>query len=241
MSDAAFHTTRWSLILQAGLDDEPQAEQALAELCQAYWYPLYGYARRSGFSQPDAEDLIQSYFAHLLERQAMKGFDPDKGRFRSYLLGGLKNHLINQQRHTQARKRGGMVETVSIDADTGEKRLLAEAADGLDPEKLFHRGWAQAVLNRALDQLRASHQDAGKAEFFELMEPFLVGNPSGVENRDGLAERLNTTANALNIKLHRLRKRYGDLVREAIADTVSSPGEVDDELRFLMTVLRNQA
>ncbi len=239
----AFHTTRWSLVLQAGLqgDDTVDSHQALAELCQAYWYPLYGYVRRQGHAEPDAKDLVQGFFEHLLEREMVATADPSRGRFRSYLLGSLKHYLSDEQRRRQAIKRGGQAETVSIDTEAGERLLQAENTDERDPEKLYHRGWAESLLNQAIDRLREAHVQVGKQALFEHLEPHLVGNDKTSDTRQALANKLGMTAGAISSSLHRMRQRYGELVREAIADTVSDPNEVDEELRFLMSVLRERA
>ena len=236
-------TTRWSLVLQAGLDGatDKDSKDALTELCRAYWYPLYGFVRRQGHNEEDAKDLIQSFFENILRKDAIKTVDPDKGRFRSYLLGSLKNHLVNQNRRANAIKRGGAIDCISIDTKEGERLLSNGSVETRDPEKLYHRNWAEALLNQALNRLREDHAKAGKHTLFEKLEPHLIANDASGETRAEMAKQLGMTVGAIGNSLRRLRQRYGDLVREAIADTVGDPREVDEELQFLMAVLREQA
>ena len=228
-----FPSTRGSLIAAAaGLT--PGTRAALAELCKLYWPPAYAFVRRSGRSPDDALDLTQSFFARVLEHNDLASFDPRRGRFRSWLLGALKHVLANERRHAAAQRRGGGVDMLSIDAVDAEHRYAREPADRLTPERAYERRWALTVLERVLGRLEQEQAAQGKHERFERLKGFLVGDEPSYE---ALADQLGEAAGTLRVQAHRLRRRYRDLLREEIADTVEGPADVDDELRHLLAAL----
>jgi RNA polymerase sigma-70 factor (ECF subfamily) len=232
-----FTTTHWTVVLKAGAGDHPQATEALDQLCRTYWYPLYAYARRRGFSAHDAEDLVQGYFTKLLEKSILGGIERAGGRFRSFLLTSF-NHFISDQRdHALRLKRGGGNEFVSLDAGHAEERYQLEPVDLLDPEKIFERRWALTVLERVLDQLRAELHSEGRGALFERLQSLVVGE-RGNSKQSNIAAELGLTEGAIAVMIHRLRRRYRKLLQEEIARTVGDPAEVEAELRHLMTVLR---
>jgi RNA polymerase sigma-70 factor (ECF subfamily) len=203
-------------------------------LCRLYWPPVYAYLRRRGYSPTDAEDLTQSFFAHLLERSVVGKADPHRGRFRSFLLTCLRHHLIDQHRQRQARQwRRDAVPVVGAQI---EPSLVANGVEAMDPESVFARQWGLTLLAEVLDSLRQQMAQEGQEEWFERLRPHLCGNDGTVPYRQ-LAEQLGTTEGALRMRVHRLRERYGVRLRETIAQTVSAPEEVDAEIRYLMEVL----
>jgi RNA polymerase sigma-70 factor (ECF subfamily) len=234
---AVLATTHWSVVLAAGQSDCPGATEALERLCRAYWYPLYAYVRRRGYDASEAEDLTQAFFERLLEKRYPRAVDPQKGKFRSFLLASLEHFLAKEWRRVNTLKRGAGRPVVSLDADTAEDRFRLELAHHETPEKLFERRWALALLDQAMDRLGEECAAAGKAAVFEALKPLLGGERSDVSQAD-LAARLGMTENALNVALSRLRRRDGELVREEIAQTVAGPADVDEELRCLVAAIR---
>jgi RNA polymerase sigma factor (sigma-70 family) len=232
----AFVTTHWSVILLAGRNDTERAREAMARLCRAYWYPLYAYVRRRGRSPHDAQDLTQAFFARLLERHSLAAADPAKGRFRSYILAAMKNFLADKWSKTQAHKRGGGTETVSLDWTSAEQRYRLEPADHAAPDKLFDRQWAVALLDAAMSRLEAEHRQEDKADTFAALRPTLIGERAAQPYAE-LAARFGTSEGAVKVAVHRLRKRYRALLRAEIASTVSTPEEVDAEMRHLFSSL----
>lgn len=226
----AFHTTRWSIIIAAGDRADPNA---LGQLLATYWYPLYAYARRSGNSVHDAQDLTQAFLAHLLQCGVINSADREKGRFRSYLLGCFKNFIANQFRHHQAQKRGGSATHQSIDEAQGEQRYQSELAEATSPSDLYELSWANSLLGRVMDLLRAEYETAGRLPLFVALQPRLAG-ATGSESHGTIADRLQLTESAVSVSLHRMRKRYGEILRHEIADTVASPEDVDAELAHLL-------
>ena len=233
---AEFRTTHWSLVIEAGRADSPVAREALERLCRIYWYPLYAFVRRRGYSPADAEDLTQGFFESLLRRGDLAGVAPSKGRFRTFLLAALGHYLANEWRRGQRQKRGGGQAAVSFDALPAEDRYRLEPTAPEDPEHIYDQRWAWTVMEQALDRLRADYARAGKADLFELLRPSLAGGEDGASGAD-LAARLGISVGAVDVARHRLRRRYGELIRETIADTVASPDEVDAEIRHLRAVL----
>ena len=230
-----FTTTHWSVVLAAGQMDAPQAGEALEKLCRTYWYPLYAYVRREGYGAADAQDLAQEFFARLLARNTLGQVDPQKGKFRSFLLAALRHFLSDQRDRARAAKRGGGAEVFSLDAQEAEERYRLEPADRMDAEKIFERRWAMTLLEQALARLRDEAVVAGKAELFERLRDFVAGES---ETSCGeVAAQLGQTESAVKSALHRLRQRYRDLVREEIAQTVTDPAETDGEIRYLITVI----
>jgi RNA polymerase sigma-70 factor (ECF subfamily) len=233
---AQFATTHWSVVLAAGRDDSPAATTALEQLCAAYWYPLYAYVRRRGYGAEDARDLTQGFFARLLRRNPFPHLQPRGARFRSFLLSALHNYLISEWEKDHAQKRGGHCARLPIDVAESETRYALEAADAVAPDEAFERRWAEAVLVQALRALREEQTAQGKLELFEALAGYLTGTKEALPYAE-LAPRLGSTESALRSTVHRLRRRYGELLRQQVAQTVSSPAEVDEELRHLLAAL----
>ncbi len=216
---------------------QTHARKALEELCRAYWYPLYAFVRNRGYSSSDAQDLTQSFFARLIETGGFASADPERGRFRSYLLGAMKHFLANEWRRAQALKRGGGATFVELDALEPEARYALEPALSTDPDAGFDRQWAQESIARALEKLQAELETSGKGELFEALKGSLTGEEPA---RGETAARLGMTEGAVKVAVHRLRKRYRELLRAEIAETVSDPSDVDDEMRHLVDALRRR-
>lgn len=232
----AFATTRWSIVLSAGRDGTPSARQSLAELCETYWPPLYTFLRRTGCSPQEAEDTVQGFFARLLEKGDLAAVDPGRGRFRSYLLASLKHFLSNERDRARALKRGGRRVIESLDAEAAESRFVREPVEKHTPEALFEREWALTLLDRVQHRLAAEQVAGGKMERFIVLGQHLAG--AAAQKYAESAARLGMTENAVKVAVHRLRQRFGELLREEIAETVSTPEEVDDEVRTLFEALR---
>jgi DNA-directed RNA polymerase specialized sigma24 family protein len=233
---AEFATTHWSAVLAAGHATEATARRALEQLCRAYWYPLYAYVRRRGFGPDEAQDLTQSFFQRLIEKQVLALADRHRGKFRSFLLGSLNNFLANEWDKSQRLKRGGAVSILSLDAVPAEERYQLEPVDNATPEVLYERRWAQAVLEQAVGRMEAEYERNGQGARFAVLKDFLMGD-SGKVSYDAAAQRLNLTVSALTSAVHRLRGRFRDVFREEIAHTVATPIEVDEEIQHLMAVL----
>jgi len=230
-------TTRWTVVLGAGTDSSPEARRALEELCRCYWYPLYAYARRRGQGPEDAEDLVQGFFARLIEQHLLKGLQREGGRFRSFLLTCFIRFMNDARDHARRIKRGGGQEVFSLDAQLAEGRYQLEPADVLDPEKIFERRWALTVLETVLARLRAELESEGKGPLFQHLQALVVGE-TGAARQKEVAARLGLSEGTLAVTVHRLRQRYRGLLREEIAQTVSRPEEVEDEMRHLQALLR---
>jgi DNA-directed RNA polymerase specialized sigma24 family protein len=231
-----FATTHWSVVLAAQHVDPPRAREALERLCRTYWYPLYAYLRRRGYGEYDAQDLTQGFFAHLFERDWMQSVAREKGRFRSFLLASLNYFLADQRDRASAQKRGGGREVISLDAQQAEERYRLEPADERSPDKLFERRWAMTLLDQVLARLAREFSDAGKSELFNRLQPFLVEG-TGEKTYAQTAREDGSTEEALKKAVQRMRRRYHQLFREEIAQTVASPDEVEAELRHLCAVL----
>lgn len=232
---AIFATTHWSVVLRAGDAPGDESDRALDALCRGYWYPLYAYIRRLGRSPHDAQDLTQSFFAYLLEKRLLTRADPESGRFRSFLLGSLKNFMANEWRHQSAEKRGAS-QTISFDAQDAEDRYAIEPADESNPQSLYEQAWAVAVLDQAMTLLEAEHAAAGKQILFEQLAPCLQGDRTASTYAE-IGAQLSMSEGAVKVAVHRLRQRYRELLRASVANTVADPLEVDGELRHLMEVL----
>ena len=233
----AFASTRWSLVAAAGQHGSPESEAALATLCQLYWYPLYAYARRRLPSVLDAQDLTQEFFAELMEKNYLQGADPQRGKFRSFLLSAFKHFLAKQRDRAQANKRGGARQHLPLDFQVGERRYSLEPADHVTPDMLYERRWALTLLEQTLAQLRQEFTSAGKERLFDCLKTTLLGEgPQQPYAR--IAEELGMSENAVKVAVHRLRRRYQELLRAEIAQTVNSAEEVDDELRDLFAAVR---
>lgn len=231
-----FPTTRWSRVIVAGDPDAPAARESLAELCNAYWYPLYAYIRRRGNGPEQAQDLTQDFFARLLEKGLLAEADPSRGRFRAFLRTVCAHFLANRRDHERTKKRGGGRAFLPIDPVDAEGRYALELADGLTPERIFERSWALTLLGRVLDQLGREYDEAGKAATFEALRGLLDGT-SDATSYAAVAARTGTTEGAARVAAHRLRRRYGELLRREIASTLAEPAEVDDEIRDLFAAL----
>jgi RNA polymerase sigma factor (sigma-70 family) len=229
-----FPTTRWTLVVAAGDPDRKEARSALVTLCEHYWYPLYAYLRRRGYAADQAQDLTQDFFIRVLEGRYLDRADPEKGRFRSFLLTSLKFFAADEQDRQRAHKRGGAA-VVSLEFSFGEERYQREPAHDDTPERLFERRWALSVLDRVVEKLRNEFVQHGRPEHFDRLKVFLLGQSDAPYA--ALAREMNTSDGALKVAIHRLRKRYRELFRQEIADTVADPAEVESELRFLAGVL----
>jgi RNA polymerase sigma-70 factor (ECF subfamily) len=235
-SPDSFATTHWSLVLAVGRKSQPDADRALAALCQTYWYPLYAYARRQTADVHDAQDVIQSFFARLLEKDLLAVAHPERGRFRSFLLTALKHFLLNEWAKDGAQKRGGGRVALSLDFDSGESRYHLEPAHDLAADKLYERQWALTLLDRVLGLLRTEYSAAGKEALFLRLKDF-IGAARGEAWYREAAGDLGITEGAARVAAHRLRQRYREILRAELAQTVADPAELDDEIRHLFAAL----
>jgi RNA polymerase sigma-70 factor (ECF subfamily) len=229
-----FPATRWTLVVAAGDPHRKEARSALVDLCENYWYPLYAYLRRRGYSADEAQDLTQEFFVRVLEGRYLDRADPEKGRFRSFILTSLKFFVADEEDRQRARKRGGGV-LVPLEFSSGEERYQREPAHHETPERIFERRWALSLLDRVVERLRNEFVHHGRPEHFERLKMFLLGQSDAPYAT--LAREMNTSEGALKVAIHRLRKRYRELFRQEIADTVVDPTEVESELRYLAAVL----
>jgi RNA polymerase sigma factor (sigma-70 family) len=229
-----FPTTRWTLVVAAGHPQRKDARSALVSLCENYWYPLYAYLRRRGYPADQAQDLTQEFFVRVLEGRYLDRADPEKGRFRSFILTSLRFFVADQGDRQRAYKRGGGA-LVPLEFSSGEDRFQREPANNETPDRIFERRWALSVLDRVVEKLRSEFVHHGRPEHFERLKIFLLGQSDA--QYAALAKEMNTSEGALKVAIHRLRKRYRELFRQEIADTVADPAEVESELRFLAAVL----
>jgi RNA polymerase sigma-70 factor (ECF subfamily) len=232
--DDYFATTHWTVVLAAGRQSTPQAERALEELCRTYWYPLYAYVRRQGHAKEDAEDLTQGFFARFLERNYLEGLTSEKGRFRAFLLASLKHFLANERDRAGRAKRGGLAPPLSLDWQDADLRYQIEAADQLSPDKFYDRTWAMMLLERVIARLREESVAEGKARLFEQLKPFLMVGKGAIPYPQAAAE-LGLSEGAARVAVHRLRKRYRELLRQEVAQTLSDPAQVEEEMRALFS------
>jgi RNA polymerase sigma-70 factor (ECF subfamily) len=232
-----FDSTRWSIVLAAGVRSSPDAAVALEQLCESYWFPLYAFVRREGYQQAEAQDLTQGFFAALLQRDDLRNVQPDKGRFRSFLLAALKHFLINEWDRVRAQKRGGGQTVLSLDFDLAESKFGTQPGELTTPEFVFQRQWALTLLANVQEQLKSDMSANGRGDLYDALQPHLVGE-SGAEKYTELADHFGMTEAAVKMAMSRLRKRYRALLREAIAQTVSAEEEIDDEIRDLFDALR---
>ena len=233
---ASFETTQWSVVLAAG-QESTKAGPALEALCRAYWLPLFVFVRRRGYATPDAQDLVQGFFARILERNDLAAVRKERGRFRSYLLGALKNHLVNDWKRAGADKRGGGDVPIPLDELMRTNSGVAMASDQRSPDQAFDRQWALALLDRVLAGLREEQRIAGNEKQFECLQGFLVGSQE-MRSQAELAADLALSEGAVKQAVFRLRQRYQALLRMEIAATVATLGDVEDELRHLIAALR---
>jgi RNA polymerase sigma factor (sigma-70 family) len=230
-----FATTHWSIILSAGQDDSA-ARQAFAELCRRYWYPLYAFARRTGNGVEAAQDHAQEFFTRLIEKKTLAAANPDRGRFRNFLLAAFKNFLSNERDRATTQKRGGGLVISSIDLQLGESRLSLEPVDDMTPERVFERSWVTTLMQHVLNRLRTEYSESGKATQFELFQSSLYGPREGISYADAATQLAMTEDGARQAAL-RLRKRYRDILREEVAATTTDESEVDDEIRRMFQTL----
>ncbi len=236
VAQALFATTHWSVVLAAADQESPEGSAALEQLCQTYWHPIYFFIRRRGHGVADAQDLTQAFFVHILSRAFLARANPAKGKFRSFILGSLKYFLADESARLQAKKRGGGLTPVFLDAQTAESLYRLEAVDRMDAEKLFERRWAIALLDRVLERLEAEFLARDRKSVFDQLRVFLLGergSPSYAE----VAGSLQMTEGAVKVAVHRLRQHYQELFREEVANTVEQPGEVNEEVKHLFSVL----
>ncbi len=236
-SPAQFQTTRWSLIVRAR-GEGGVARAALEALCRAYWFPLYAFARRNGASRHDAEDLTQAFFSHVLATDFIARAEPEKGRFRSFLLASLRNFMAKEHARESAQKRGGGARPVDFDENAAEERLgLTAGRAELTPSEHFERDWALALLEQALDRLGAEQRAMGRAELFARLRPLLRAGPERGDY-EALSIELGINRSTLTVTVHRLQQRYRELVRAEILQTVADADDLEDEMRHLLAILQ---
>jgi RNA polymerase sigma factor (sigma-70 family) len=233
-----FPTTRWTLVAAAG-GDGPDAHRALGSLCEGYWYPLYAYARRRGNSPEQAQDQVQEFFTRFLEHDYFERADPERGRFRSFLLASFNYYLRDDAGRARAQKRGGGVTPLPFEVSRGEELYALEPFHEETPERIYERQWARTLLNRTIEKLRSEFVPHGRLEHFNKLKPCLQGDSDTPYAE--LAREMETTEPALKVAIHRLRRRYRDLIRAEIADIVADPADIDSELRHLIQALVRKA
>lgn len=228
-----FLSTQWSLVLDAGKRANHDGVDALTTLCQRYWYPLYAYVRRRTGDRTQSQDLTQEFFARMLEKGMLEAASPERGRFRSFLLVAMKNFLASQWEREQAIKRGGGKRVLSLDFDSGETRFSLEPAHGDTPERLFEKQWTLQLLELVMQRLQGEWAESGKSAQFEVLREFIAGPREGLSYA-AAATALDMSEDAVRQAASRLRKRYRELLREEVAQTVANSADVDDELRSLL-------
>jgi RNA polymerase sigma-70 factor (ECF subfamily) len=233
-----FASTHWSVVLLAGLQKSPQSAIALEKLCRTYWYPIYAFARRHGYDSQEAADLTQDFFLHLLASSALTAVNREKGKFRSFLLASFKNLLANEWNRSRCQKRGGGVPIFSLDEELAEGRYQLDHAEESTPDRVFERRWAETILSRALDRLRHDCDGAEKTRRFDEVKVFLL-DEKGTDSFAAVAARLSLSISAVKGLVHRLRRRFRELIRDEIAQTVSRPEEIDQEIRDLFAAFGN--
>ncbi|MEW6071886.1 MAG: sigma-70 family RNA polymerase sigma factor [Planctomycetota bacterium] len=231
-----FATTRWSVVARAGEPDGAEARAALAQLCESYWYPLYAFLRRRGSDAEDARDLVQGFFAHLLAGGGLRRADPARGRFRAFLLASIQHYVAHQAEMAGALKRGGDRAVLSLDFAVAEGRFQREPATHATPERLYEAAWARETIERTMARLRRDYETRGQGELFAVLEECLAGALPGAP----LARKaalLGSSEGAVKVALHRMRQRFREHLRSEIAEALSEPAEVDEEIRALFTAL----
>jgi RNA polymerase sigma factor (sigma-70 family) len=236
---STFATTHWSVVLSAQNETSPQANSALETLCKAYWYPIYAYVRRRGHDVAAAKDLTQEFFARLLQKQLLAGVDPTKGKFRSWLLGVINHFLAHEWAKANAQKRGAGQTLFSWDELEAEERYHLEPAEAATPERLFDRRWAFTVLEHAAARLRKEYEMVDKRPLYDCLKAYVSTDGTNLHYEEA-AQQLGMTVGATKSAIYRLRQRYMELVRAEIAETVSTSSEVDEEIRYLLSVIRGQ-
>src|SRR5262245_48886725 len=232
----SFATTHWSVVLLAGQADSPDAAEALEKLCRTYWYPLYVYVRRQGNSPEDAQDLTQDFFARLIEKNYFAKADRDRGKFRTFLLGSLKNFLVNEWKRAGRLKRGGDLTFLSLDAKAAEERYAGEQIDETNPVNDFERQWAVALIEQVFSILRSEYAAADQTQLFDALKIFVWGDKALVSYAQ-IGQQVNLAEGTVKVAVHRLRQRFREMLRAEVAHTVARPEDIDDELRHLIAVL----
>jgi len=227
-----FATTHWTVVLAAGKRHTPQSDHALEQLCRTYWFPLYAYVRRRGHNKQDAEDSVQAFFARFLAKNYLAGLNAERGRFRAFLLASLKHFLINEWKRSQRLKRGGGEKNLSLDWQTADTKFQVAATNEPSPDKAFDREWALALLAKVIERLQQECAAEGKAKVFEQLKMFLTAG-KGESAQSETAKALGMEEGAVRVTIHRLRKRYRQLLRDEISQTLTDPAQVDEELRAL--------
>lgn len=229
---ASFAPTRWTMVVAAGQEDSPDARQALEFLCQRYWSPLYCYLRKQGYDRSRAEDFVQGFFAHLLEKHGLQSVKPQKSKFRSFLLASLKSFVADECRRAQSQRRGGGKCILPLEFEQAETWYSLEPADRLSADKLFDRSWVMTVIARAMEMLSREYANAGKGVLFEQLKDHITTNPeAGFYHQS--ADRLNMSEGAVRVAAHRLRRRLRELIRGEIAETVTTAEQLEEEIRDL--------
>lgn len=239
LAAAHFATTRWSLVLNAGQQASAESAKALETLCSAYWFPLYAYARRRGYAADDAADLTQEFFLRLFEKQFLESADPERGRFRTFLLTIFQRFLLNERDRDHAAKRGGGLKPLTLDFESREHLYAASLTDGQTAERIFERQWAMTLLSRVVEQLRAEYLEKNKLSLFENCRTFLIGS-ANAGGYSTVAAALNMSEGALRVAVHRLRERYRELLRQEVSCTIEDGGTIDDELNSLRLAIREE-
>jgi RNA polymerase sigma-70 factor (ECF subfamily) len=235
---AGFQTTHWTLVLRAGeTQSDTSAQKALSNFCEAYWPPLYAFLRHRGHASPEAQDLVQGFFAHLLEQNTLSRADQEKGKLRTFLLGSLQNFLFNEYDRAQALKRGGGQKILSIDEHLLEAEASMMGTSHMTDAHCYDLVWASNVVKRAWQQLQDGFETEGKAEWLEVLRPFVAGGGEAALSQEKAAAKLGVPIATLRTWLSRLRQRYREALRIEVANTVSDPAEVDQELHYLYQVL----
>jgi RNA polymerase sigma factor (sigma-70 family) len=233
-----FYTTRWSLVLLSAKSQAPGCEEAFAELCRLYWYPLYGFVRHRGYSPEDSQDLAQGFILHLIERKTLSRVDQSKGKFRSFLLASLQNYISNEAERARCLKRGGKAEIIYLDLEGAEDRYGMEPVEALTPAKIFDARWAMTLLREAMNRLNREYMAQGKTATFEALNVFLdLVNCKELPTYEDVADRLKISVGSIKTLIHRLRKQYTAFVREEISRTISDSVDVDEELHELCEAL----
>jgi RNA polymerase sigma-70 factor (ECF subfamily) len=227
-----FATTHWTVVLAAGRRHTPQSDDALEKLCRTYWFPLYAYVRRRGYSKEDAEDSVQAFFVRFLEKNYLAGLSAERGRFRAFLLAALKHFLINEWKKSQRLKRGGGEKNLSLDWESADTKFQVAATNEPSPDKAFDREWALALLAKVIERLQQECAADGKAKLFGELKIFLTADKGALSHADA-AKNLGMDETAVRVAVHRLRKRYRVLLRNEIAQTLADESQVDEEMRAL--------
>jgi RNA polymerase sigma-70 factor (ECF subfamily) len=232
----SFETTHWSIIRAAADHDVSDCREAMQELCQRYWFPLYAFARRGGCDSNQSEDMIQAFFLRMLEKDVLSKADRERGRFRNFLLASLKNFMANESAKAAAPRRAGQFQLLSLDFRDAEGRLAYEAVDNLSPDAHYHRQWALEVLQRTVEKLKSEFASEGKSDLFDALQPYLSAGSERLPY-SAVAEKLSMTSEAIKVAVHRMRRRYRRRLEAEIVDTVSSPAEVEQEIQDLFRAL----